>query len=177
VRIQDVGGAALIVWWMHPLTWLFVFFGLEGAIRMCSGAFGNYACGIFPLFLTDKIFFGPFRMMNRSGESGNNVSAHVGAIRDRVQSVTLREVPDELSFTNNESGVILEIRSSRKKQDWNPPRVVRYDDRFYRLEADSNAGGTRPFLYQLRRLPAGVMGRTVLIYAPTDIVIRAAATR
>src|SRR5712664_2082946 len=61
VRLQDIGGAALIIWWMHPVTWLLAYFGLEGAVRLCAGAFGGNSCGILPLFLADKIILSPFR--------------------------------------------------------------------------------------------------------------------
>jgi hypothetical protein len=177
-RLQDIGGAALIVWWMHPLTWLLAYVGLEGALRLCAGAFGGSSCAIFPLFLADKIVFGPFRRRKRvaldGADAGGNVSSYAGAIRERVRTARLPEVPDELCFTKNESGEILEICAYRRKQDWTPPRVVRYLDSYYRLETDSNASGARPFRYRLRRLAAGVPGRTVLLYAPPDAVIRGA---
>jgi hypothetical protein len=176
VRIQDIGGAALIVWWMHPLTWLLAYFGLEGAFRLCAGAFGGNSCGIFPLFLADKIVFSPFRRRKHAvldaADTGGNVSSYVGAIRERIRTARLPEVPDQLCFTRNESGEILEICASRRKQDWTPPRVVRYMDHYYRLESNWGTAGARPFLYRLRRLPAGVPGRTVLPYAPPNPVIR-----
>jgi hypothetical protein len=176
VRPQDIGGAALIVWWMHPVTWLLAYLGLEGALRLCAGAFGGHSCGIFPLFLADKIVFGPFRRRKDGAGAVSKVSSFAGAIGERVRTAGLSEVPDELCFTKNESGEILEIRACRRKQDWTPPRTVRYLDGYYRLEADSSAGGARPFLYRLRRLAAGVPGRTVLLYAPADAVIRNAST-
>src|SRR3974390_2727743 len=49
IRFQDIGGAALFVWWMHPVTWLIAFVGLEGVFRLCAGAFSGNSCGIFPL--------------------------------------------------------------------------------------------------------------------------------
>jgi len=172
VRFQDIGGAALIVWWMHPVTWLLAYFGLEGAVRLCAGAFGGHSCGTFPLFLADKIVIMSFRRRKDAGDGGGNISSFAGAVRERMHVARLQEVPDELCFTKNESGEILEIRACRRKQDWTPPRTVRYLDGYYRLEADSSAGGARPFLYRLRRLAAGVPGRTVLLYAPPDAVIR-----
>jgi hypothetical protein len=63
---------------------------------------------------------------------------------------------------------ILEIRASRKKADWDPPRVVRIEDTYYRLEDCGKCPGPRPFRYTLRRLSAGVMGRKVLVYQPPD---------
>jgi hypothetical protein len=176
VRLQDIGGAALIIWWMHPLTLLLAYCGFEGAVRLCAGAFGGSSCGILPLFLADKIVFGPFRRSKRAAldgaDRGGNVSSYAGAIRERVRTARLAEVPDELCFSKSESGEILEVCACRRKQDWTPPRVVRYLDHYYRLEADSSAGGARPFRYRLRRLAAGVPGRTVLLYAPPDAVIR-----
>jgi hypothetical protein len=172
VRIQDIGGAALIIWWMHPVTWLLVYFGLEGAVRLFAGAFGGNACGTLPLFLADKIVFGPFRRRKNEPDAVGSVSSYAGAIRERMRAASLPEVPDELFFTKNESGEILEIHACRRKQDWTPPRVVRYLDGFYRLESESSASGARPFRYCLRRLAAGVPGRTVLLYAPPDPIIR-----
>jgi hypothetical protein len=176
VRPQDIGGAALMVWWMHPVTWVLVYVGLEGALRLCAGAFGGHSCSIFPLFLADKIVFGPFRRRKDGSGAGGNVSSFAGAISERVRTAGLSEVPDELCFTKDKSGEILEIRACRRKQDWTPPRTVRYLDGYYRLEADSSAGGARPFLYRLRRLAAGVPGRTVLYYAPADPVTRNTST-
>jgi hypothetical protein len=177
VRPQDIGGVALIVWWMHPVTLLLAYVGLEGALRLCAGAFGGHSCGIFPLFLADKIVFGPFRRRKDGAGAGANVSSFAGAISERVRTAGLSEVPDELCFTKDESGEILEIRACRRKQDWTPPRTVRFEGGYYRLEAGSSAGGARPFLYRLRRLAAGVPGRTVLFYAPIDAVIRDAVSR
>jgi hypothetical protein len=109
--------------------------------------------------------------------TGGNVSSYAGAIRERIRTARLPEVPDELYFTKNESGEILEICASRRKQDWTPPRVVRYLDTYYRLESDSSTAGARPFRYRLRRLAAGVPGRTVLIYAPVDPVVHETSLR
>ena len=172
VRPQDIGAAALIVWWMHPVTWLLAYIGLEGILRLCVGAFGGNSCGILPLFLADKIVFGPFRRRKDGAGAGGNVSSFVGAVHERVRTARLPEVPDELCFTKDEGGEILEIRASRRKQDWIPPRTVRYLDAYYRLESDSSAAGPRPFCYRLRRLPMGVPGRSVIFYAPTDAVVR-----
>lgn len=177
VRPQDIGGAALIVWWLHPVTWLIAFFGIEGAVRLCAGAFGGNSCGILPLFLADKIILGPFRRRKDGASAGANVSSFAGAISERVRTARLPEVPDELCFSKDESGEILEIHASRRKQDWTPPRTVRYLDTYYRLEESLSGGGARPFLYRLHRLAAGVPGRTVLIYAPSDPVIHETSLR
>src|SRR5260370_34879796 len=78
----------------------------------------------------------------------------------------LAEVPDELCITGSPPDEMLEIRACRKKTDWNPPRTVRYEDNYYRLEACASGMPPRPFRYTLRKLSAGGMGRAVLIYSP-----------
>jgi hypothetical protein len=85
----------------------------------------------------------------------------------------LAEVPDELCFARRGPEEMLEIRACRRKADWDPPRTVRYQDTFYRLEACSSGSASRPFCYTLRKLPAGVMGRTVLIYSPEEAPVLA----
>jgi hypothetical protein len=175
VRPQDIGGAALIVWWMHPVTWLIAYFGIEGVVRLCAGAFGGNSCGILPLFLADKIILGPFRQRKDGGGATANVSSFAGAVSERVRTARLPEVPDELCFTKDESGEIMEVHACRRKQDWTPPRVVRYLDTYYRLEEDAGGSGARPFLYRLRRLAAGVPGRMVILYAPVDVIVRKGA--
>ncbi len=85
----------------------------------------------------------------------------------------LAEIPDELGFTGSAPDEFLEIRASRRKADWNPPRTVRYLDTFYRLEACSGGSASRPFRYTLRKLSAGVMGRTVLVYSPQEAPVLA----
>lgn len=169
--------AALLVWSTHPLTWGTSFFGIEGMVRLC-GALTDTVLGVFPLYLVEKIYSKIFR----SGEpeapyavkfSQSHVTSYVGAIRDKVVTSRLSQVPDELCVAKHDSEEFLEIRASRPKPDWTPPRVVRYDDRYYRLEESSRSSGPRPFVYKLRRLAAGVPGRTVLIYSPAEDPVKA----
>jgi hypothetical protein len=128
-----------------------------------------------PLFLLDKIFFGAFRRRadatNTRDNSPSNVASIASAVRERLLVAKTPLVPDELSVSNNTSEEILEIRACRRKDGWTPPRVVRYQESYYRLETESSGAPPRPFLYTLRRLSAGVPGRSVLIYAPADAVV------
>ena len=176
VTDQAIGSVALVIWATHPLTLLLGYVGLEGAIRLCSAAFGETILGILPLFLVDKILATVFRRPKLKNTNAVNGSAGsyslLGALRDKVLMATLPAVSDELCFRKSALENILEIRASRRKQDWTPPRIVRYQDNYYRLEADSIGPPPRPFLYTLRRLPIGVPGRTVLLYAPFDVVIK-----
>jgi hypothetical protein len=142
-----------------------------------GAAFSESNLGILPLFLLDKIYL---MITGRSGPSAakaagyeqGNLSSYTGAIREKVRLSVAPAMPDELWFSKNDADEILEIRACRRKLDWTPPKTVRYQEAFYRLEASSDGPGPRPFRYRLRRLSAGVMGRTVLVYAPEESIVR-----
>jgi hypothetical protein len=177
VTPEQIGSVALVVWVSHPLTLLLGYAGVEGAVRFCAGAFTENALAILPFFVLDKIVLGPFTRrapaaIGSNGRTSNNRSSFVGAIRERAFATTLPLVSDELCFKRGPSNETLEISACRKKDQWTPPRVVRYQDSYYRLEADSLGAAPRPFRYVLRRLPAGVPGRTVLQYSPGDPIIK-----
>jgi len=177
VTTHQIAGVALSVWATHPLTWLLGYFIFEGAVRLCGAAFSDSILGTLPLFLLDKILFGAFRRrrsddFDRTGNSAGNVSSFVGAVRERMLVANLRDVHDELFFRTNGPEEILEIHACRRKQDWDPPRVVRVEDRYYRLESSTLGSGPRPFRYTLRRLAVGVPGRNVLLYSPAEALIR-----
>jgi hypothetical protein len=172
-----VGFAALVVWATHPLTRVIAFFCIEGSWRLCA-AFTDTVLGVFPLYLLDKVYSKIFRRgaPEPAGTvkfSQGHVSSYVGTMKEKVLTATLSQVPDELCVGKNSSEEFLEIRACRPKSDWTPPRVVRFEDRYYRLEECARASGPRPFVYKLRRLAAGVPGRTVLIYAPDEAPVTA----
>jgi len=173
VTDHDIGFTALVIWATHPLTLAIAFGGIEGAVRLVSAAFAETNLGILPLFLLDKII-GKFSghsersATKAAGYSEGNISSYVGAIREKAIYKRLPQVPDELFLSGSAPDEFLEIRASRRKADWNPPRTVRYQNTFYRLEASSNGMPPRPFRYTLRKLAAGVMGRTVLVYSPEE---------
>ncbi len=173
-----VGLAALALWATHPLTWAIAFAGIEGAVRLVSAAFTETNLGILPLFLLDKIILKLSGRTEQSaaraaGYSEGNFSSCVGAIREKSMVRRLSQVPDELFFSGSGPDEILEIRACGRKADWNPPRTVRYQDTFYRLEACTDGMPPRQFRYTLRKLPAGMMGRTVLVYSPEETPVLA----
>jgi hypothetical protein len=157
VTDHDIGFTGLVIWATHPLTWLIAYAGLEGAVRFVGAAFTDSKLGILPLYLLDKTF----AVITRRG--GSDPARAAGYAQGHVSSYM-----DELSHSRDNSDEILEIRSSRRKADWTPPRTVRYQDTFYRLEGFTEGSAPRPYRYRLRRLAAGVMGRTVLVYSPED---------
>jgi hypothetical protein len=173
VNEQEVGFMAIFIFATHPLTWLIAYVAVEGSVRLVGAAFTESNLGILPLFVVDKIFL---KMTGRSGPgvaqaagyTETNVSSYVGAIREKVRGSTKAIVPDELCVTREGADEFLEIRACRGKPDWTPPRTVRYQETFYRLEEASRSSEPRPFRYRLRGLSAGVMSRTVLVYAPEE---------
>ena len=168
----DIGFAALVIWATHPLTWTIAFFVVEGAARLCASV-TDTVLGIFPLYLLEKIYSMIFRRgaPKPAGAvtfSQSSVSSYVGTMKEKLQTARLSPVPDELYVGILDSEEFLEIRAWRAKPEWNPPRTVRYEDRYYRLEECARASAPRPFVYKLRKLPKGVPGRTVLIYSPEE---------
>jgi hypothetical protein len=178
VTDHEIGFTALVIWVTHPLTWLLAYAGIEGTVRLVGAAFTETNLGIFPLFVLDKVIgmiTGQGKREASAAKYGTqgNLSSYVGAIREKAMVRGLPEVPDELCFSGSAPDEFLEIRACRRKADWNPPRTVRYQDIYYRLEACSGGSASRPFRYTLRKLSAGVMGRTVLVYSPEEAPVLA----
>src|SRR5215472_13802159 len=171
VTDHDITIMSLFIFATNPLTWTILYAGLEGSVRLLGAAFSESYLGILPLFVADKIFLkitgqrGP-SVAQAAGYAETNLSSYVGAIRDKVRVSRARNLPDELCVIRGGAEEFLEIRAGRSKPDWTPPRTVRYQGTFYRLEGSCRGSGARPFRYRLRRLSAGVMSRTVLVYTP-----------
>jgi hypothetical protein len=139
---NTVGFAGLVLVAIHPLTWLIVWFAVEGVVRLLAAAFTATILGTFPLYALDRLL--DLRPGRRSASAN---------------------LPDEIFRSTDGADEILEIHSCRLKKEWSPPRVVRYRQTYYRLEGASIAHSSRPFRFTLRRLSAGVPSRSVLDYS------------
>jgi hypothetical protein len=170
---HDIGFMAIFIFATHPLTWLIFYVAVEGSVRLVGAAFTENNLGILPLFVVDKVFLkitvqnGP-GIAQAAGYTETNLSSYVGAIREKTRLIRTAVIPDELRMIRDGGDEFMEIRACRNKPDWTPPRTVRYQDTFYRLEDSFTGSEPRPFHYRLRRLSAGVMSRTVLVYAPEE---------
>jgi len=176
VTTHEIAGAAYFVWILHPVTWIIIYFGVEGLLRLVGAAITDSISGTLPLVLVDELFRALFRRREPGTTSSGEMhsvrfASPVMAIRDKVLTAALPQVPDELSFVENSAGEFLEIRACRAKEDWIPPRIVRYDNAYYRLEAQSRGAVPRPFVYVLLKLSAGVPSRTVLQYQPAGVLV------
>ena len=165
VTDQQVGGASYVVLMTHPTTWALAFFVAEGAVRLCAAAFSDSVVATLPLAMVDWAA-GIFRPREERATEAlrRNAGSFAGAIKEKVMSAKASGVEDELNYRKNGADEILEIRASRKKEEWVAPKVVRVDETYYRLHETGVSGGTRPFWYRLKRLPAGVPGRNVILY-------------
>ena len=162
VTDHAIGAAALMIWASEPLTWVLGYFTFEGAVRFFGAAFAGNVLGTLPLFLVGKLF-GLFLPEPKTAEDVP-AGSFFSAVGEKILEAGRSDGPDQVIVRRSASEEILEIRASRKKQDWDPPRVVRINNNYYRLESCSKVAPPRPFHYMLRRLAAGVPGRSVLLY-------------
>jgi hypothetical protein len=174
VTDQQIAGAAYTVFLFHPLTWVLVYFFMEGAVRLCGAAFAENVLGTLPLGLIDRTLSlaTPRTKARPSLPEQRNSQSFAGAVRERALFSRLKQVPDELHYATGQAQELLEIWASRRKDDWLAPKVVRVDDLYYRLQENSVESGPRPFRYRLRRLERGVPGRNVLLYKTEDAVVK-----
>lgn len=171
VTDQEIGFTAIVVFAMHPLTWLLLYIAVEGGVRLAGAACTESSLGILPLFVLDKILLkitgqSEPGIAQPAGYREGNLSSFLGAIREKIRVSSSVLLPDELCVIQEGVEDFLEVCAGRRKRDWTPPRTVKYLHTFYRLEDCSEGSEPRRFRYRLRRLPAGVMSRTVLVYSP-----------
>jgi hypothetical protein len=166
-----IGAMAWFMWANHPLTWLLGYLSVEGAVRLCGAAFSESLLGTLPLFLVDKVVRVFLGGTKAEEEVPGAASSFFGAVSEKLLEASVPDGADEISYRQNGTDEILEICASRKKPDWEPPKIVRVEQAYYRLEESSKCPGARPFRYTLRKLSAGVPGRKVLLYSPGDAVV------
>jgi hypothetical protein len=159
---------------MSPLTWILFYFFFEGAVRLCGAAFTENVLGTLPLYLLERmLYLVRNRKEVRFGESlARNGGSFVDSVREWFMVARLEQVPDELHYTKSGTEETLDVWASRRKQEWVPPKIVRVDEVYYRLEESWVEKGARPFRYRLRRLDAGVLGRSVILYKRGEAVVK-----
>lgn len=165
---QAIGFAALVLWALHPLTWLTAYFVFEGAVRMAGAAFAGHVMGTLPLYVADWTYGKLTRRRPEpdalSSPSAGYAASFVAAMKDEWQIRRLRQVNDELVYAREGEEEFVEVRACRPKMEWIPPKIVRMGEVYYRLEEATRGKAPRPFVYRMRRLPAGVPGRSVIVY-------------
>lgn len=142
------GPMGLLSLYMHPLTWLICYFGVEGAVRAMSGLATHEVPGTLPLVLLDRAI-----RYAKTGEWRVNPSL----------------AEDEVT----RGGGIwdLKIASRNPKAHWKYPLTIRYSGEFFQVQGEEHAAaGGRAHIYLLRRLPSNEIIRGLEDYDPHAVV-------
>jgi len=138
------GPMGLLSMYVHPLTWLICYFGVEGAVRAMSGLATHEVPGTLPLVLLDRAV-----RLAKTGE----------------WRVKPRLVEDEV--TRGDGIWDLKIASCKPKAHWKYPLTIRYGGQFFQVQGEEHAAtGGRPHVYLLRSLPASEIIRGLEDYEP-----------
>jgi hypothetical protein len=172
---QAIGFSALVLWVIHPLTWLIGFFVIEGLLRLLAAAFTEQIFATAPLAFADWCY-GKVTGRSLEGDALHTPSVRaqfrsiVSAVKEKIIVARLPEIADELLEQSEHGEAFLEIHSSRAKAEWIPPRTVRIGDAYFRLEQSRQGNAPRPFVFRLRPVAAGAPGRTVIVYqSPREV--------
>lgn len=143
------GEIGLLSLYMHPLTWLICYFGLEGAVRMLAGIASEEAPGTLPLVLADRA-----TRLIRHGEW----RAKPALVKDRVE--------------RQGAGGELRIASCRPKDHWKYPLTIRLEGEFFQVQGEEHfpAARERPHVYRLKKLPANEIIRGLEDYDPESVL-------
>jgi len=166
---QAIGFSALVLWVIHPLTWLIGFFVIEGLVRLLAAAFTEQTFGTLPLAFADWCY-GKATGRPTEGDALHTPSGQeqlqsiVSTVKEKIIAARLPEIADQLVELSEGDEAFLEIHSSRTKAEWIPPKTLRIGDAYFRLEQLAQGNAPRPFIFRLRRVAAGAPGRTVIVY-------------
>ena len=142
-----IGVFALIWFWINPITWCVAYFGAEGAVRSVSALANGDVYGMLPLYLLD-------RLLHR-GQAAIEPEEDV--------------IADEVLPGNRTCD--MRIASCRAKADWEYPFTIKYEGTYFQVMSCQRLhGGLRPFVYSLRRLPAGERTSGLREYHLEDIL-------
>jgi hypothetical protein len=167
---QELGLSAFVLWLLHPQTWLVGCFAFEGMVRMLAAVSTEQIFGTLPLAMVDwcygKATGRPLQGDDLLAPGGKaQWRPFVSALKEKMLVRRLPEVDDQvLEVGGSEGEFLLETHSSRPKQEWIPPKIVKIADAYFRLENVEMRKSARPSIFRLRRLAAGVPGRAVIVY-------------
>ncbi len=143
-----MGFGSLVVFVLHPLTWVLCYFSAEGIYRAFASAIHSEAPGSGPLALAD---WGVRTMKRRAYER------RVPLVADTVRH-------DHLGKEWN-----LKVESCRPKPLWKQRKVIKYKEEFYQVIGEWEGGtAARPHVYLLRAAAAGEAFRGMEIYDPSE---------
>lgn len=146
---EFVGGAGFMIFAGNPITWIILYFGAEGILRLAAAVITGEAFGTLPLCAIDA----GIRLATR-----------------RRKTSDLPLVSDEILPGDASSD--LRIASCQKRTEWKYPFTIRYERAFFQVVGvDSCEKGPRPYVYLFRRLPPGEVARGLRDYHPDDVLV------
>ena len=132
---------------VHPITWIILYLGFEGAVRTLTALASNETMGTLPLWALERIY--------RAIKAGR-----------RLSQIPL--VPDEITGGRSFD---LQIASCRPRRDWKYPFTIRYGGAYFQVIAEKFiSAGPRPHIYSFQRLPAGEIASGLQEYDPKDVL-------
>ena len=152
--IECMFGANTLIYWYKEQTdhlvflWIAIYLVCDGVWRILIMRMHNESVGTVSLSALDQMFL-----------TGKNA----------LWNATHPAVSDLVVLDDRNAEWQLKIKSSRSKRDWESTRIVHFKERFFRIETVLRERGSRPFVYLLRALPAGVLGPRVINYPPVDL--------
>jgi hypothetical protein len=142
------GDAEFITFAVNPLTWAIVYFGIEGILRTVGALITGETVGTLPLYGLEYAW----RTVQRK-----RAAPELPLVTDEITPG--REICD------------IRIASCRQRDGWRYPFTLRYAGAYFQVIDEQNMGvGPRPYVYSLRRLPAGEVARGLKNYDPTDVL-------
>lgn len=145
---EVAGEAEFMTFVVNPLTWLIAYFGIEGILRTVGALATGEVVGTLPLYGAEYAW----RKMKR-----------------KRAAPELPLVTDEI--TPGGETCDIRIASCRQREGWKYPFTLRYAGGYFQVIDEKNIGvGPRPYVYSLRRLPAGEVARGLKNYDPSDVL-------
>jgi hypothetical protein len=148
VTPEAAGAAGFAVLAANPVTWIILYFLLEGAVRATAAIATGDVFGVLPLSMIDRL----------------------------IRKAARRSAPAELPLIVDEvlpgdASCDFKIASCRRRSEWTFPFALRYRGGFFQVNGSQCLGsGPRPYIYSFRRLPPGENARGLRAYHPEDVL-------
>ena len=136
---------------VHPLSWVLIYFTLEGAVRLLAAFITEETYPTLPLYLVAR--------WQQSREETRAEQAMGPLVMDRVER-------------GDGTKSDWRIASCRPKPKWDDLMTVVYQDEYYEVAGYEKGARPRPYIYLLRKIPKGKVIRGLHPYRPDEVLRR-----
>ncbi len=144
-----MGYVSMVEYFLQPLTWVLLYFAVEGAVRAVAAATTEETIGTLPLHLVawadERV--GEWRMERALGPR----------VADIVESVYSPDYD-------------LRVFTCRPKRDWDRMMTVSHEGQLYEVLGQQDGKPPRRFIYRLRKSKSGWVVRTIHDYDPAEVL-------